>query len=185
MVKKLSMGQIIWDIANDPSPRQKVAKLHYYAKAYGRELKLTLGYLFDTRFEMGLPKGRPPVRGMTMEESRSQSASQAFYDHLGNLTKLVKTARQNWTDSDAENFFNKVYITCSPIDADLLVRMKDRDPPPGLTREVVKAAFPILESSWPQPVSANPAVSAKVETEETGEKRGRGRPKGAKNKVKA
>lgn len=149
-MKNVLMSSIINQVAKTPEMSKKVELLHKCSRSgLGKELKLLLGYMFDKRLEMGLPPGTPAIKTMPLRESANPNVVQFFYDALSRLHYLRKVARGNWKESDAQNFFNRLYSSCHPEDAALLVRIKDQNPPDGLTRDVVHKAFPLLEATWP------------------------------------
>jgi hypothetical protein len=103
--------------------------------------KKVLQLMFHPEVEFALPEGKPPFRYSQFNEHNM------LYSEVRRLYLFMKGApgTENLTPLKRESMFIGLLETVTPEDADLLLAMKEKvSPYPGLTKEVVVAAFPEL-----------------------------------------
>jgi len=144
---------------------------------------------YDPRVQWLLPKGRPPFRPLDPEGTEiallSQTRTLYLYVKDGNGPDLTQGKR--------EQLFHMLLEAVHPKDAEILLAMKEKSLPyPSLTKELMAEAFPGTIAGMPQieprsqfqdiPVPDSPKTKIAAQDAPKAGKRGRGRPKGSKNK---
>lgn len=142
---KLAIGEMIALAAQGDSDEQKVARLRHFDNAGLREI---LRYTFDSRLEWILPEGSPPFK-----KTEEVGAEGRLYSEVRKLYLFVKGGNLNLSMARREQLFITLLETVAPVDADLLLKVKERNLP-GLSRELVNKAFP--EMSLPVQTELTP-----------------------------
>jgi hypothetical protein len=177
------MANLIAKIEAQTTKERQVDFLKLYS-SYA--LKAVLGYGMDPGVKWLLPDGDPPFR--PLEVSTDQEGR--FYTECKKLIYFVDSPEgREVKQLKREQLFIQVLESIDPRDAQLLLRMKNRQI--KIMPEAIAEAFPNLWEAWGRNV-AKPVVIAEVPVvqvptfqAEDGEapiKRGRGRPKGSTKK---
>ncbi len=183
------MANLVAKIEAQTTKERQVDFLHLYS-SYA--LKAVLGYGMHPGVKWLLPDGDPPYR--PLEVSTDQEGR--FYTECKKLIYFVDSPEGRQVQQlKREQLFIQVLESLDPRDAQLLLRMKNRQL--KIMPEAVAIAFPNLWEAWGRsvakpvaaPVTEVPVIQDSTflpEAEETTVKRGRGRPKGStKKKVEA
>ena len=98
-----------------------------------------LQLMFHPDVKFALPEGKPPFTYSQFDEKNM------LYSEVRRLYLFMEGApgTENLTPLKKEVMFIEILQAVTPDDADLLLAMKDKKSPyPGLTKDVVIAAFP-------------------------------------------
>lgn len=165
-------------------------KLDFLRKHDSPSLREVLKYGLDPRIKWSLPPGKPPFKYAEIHENHGMLYSQARKLYL-----FVEGGSPNVSRVKRENLFIVMLESLWPNDADLICSIKDKIIPyEGIDTSLINEAFGWeMPASESQPFVAPPTrtMTATVdlskyipENMKVPAKRGRGRPKGAKNKPK-
>jgi Family of unknown function (DUF6433) len=130
---KPTLAYVLRTISEIKDKKQKVEAL----KTNGIEpLKAVLKGMFDPRIKFNLPEGDPPY---TPSEHNDPSAlmksTNMFFHFIEGGTQMTRIQR--------EKLFLQLLEAVDADDAKLILAMKEKKSPfPGLTKDVVIAAFP-------------------------------------------
>jgi len=182
------MANLIAKIEAQTTKERQVDFLKLYS-SYA--LKAVLGYGMDPGVKWLLPDGDPPYRAL--EASTDQEGR--FYVECKKLIYFVDSPEgREVKPLKREQLFIQVLESIDPRDAQLLLRMKNRQI--KIMPEAIAEAFPNLWEAWGRqtatPVAPLPPVEQEVELDnstfleydetQVPVKRGRGRPKGSTKK---
>lgn len=141
---KVALSDIIAAAGKEENLEVKVAILRKYDCPALREI---LRYTFDPRIQWILPPGSPPFK-----HTEEVGAEGRLYAEIRKLYLFVQGGNSNLSPIRREQLFITMLETVYPGDADLLLKMKDKNLP-GLTTEIVNTAYP--DMAIPQyPVSS-------------------------------
>lgn len=131
-----SIGWILKFTAELPNKEEKIKCLRANDN---HAIKTVLKHCFDPNIKWDLPEGAPPYEPLDEphQEGRLYSEVRTFYVFVEggpNVPKLRK-----------ETMFVELLESIAPEDAELMIGVKDKKLPfKGLTRKIVKEAFPGL-----------------------------------------
>lgn len=111
-------------------------------------LKDVLGYALNPSVSWLLPKSDPPYKEM----SKGSDAEGMLYSQTKMFQYFVawdgKPAHPNMTQLKREQLFVNVLECIDPRDAKLVLMIKNKQLPKGITLSVVKEAFPKMTEGW-------------------------------------
>lgn len=103
-------------------------------------VKDILRCIYDESIQFLLPEGKPPYNGCLAE-----SAAQSLNKTNLNYKYLVKGGpAPGMTSVKRENIFISMLETVRPEEAEILILMKDKKSLKGITKPIVKEAYPDL-----------------------------------------
>lgn len=130
---KVALSDIIATAGKEETLEVKVAILRKYDCPALREI---LRYTFDPRIQWILPPGSPPFK-----HTEEVGAEGRLYAEIRKLYLFVQGGNSNLSPIRREQLFITMLETVHPSDADLLLKMKDKNLP-GLSAEIVNMAYP-------------------------------------------
>ena len=142
---KYGIGEQLKIAASKRTKNAKIKSLHdAYAKC-GDPLVSFLKYTLKPNIKFLLPEGEPPYR----RNSKASDLQGQLYAELRKMKNFMLGGNHpNMKKQRREELFVQTLEALDPDDAEFLVLMKDKKLFPGLTREVVQAAFPIATKDW-------------------------------------
>lgn len=134
-----ALSEMLLEMENLETEKERVTFLQNLPRSYLRTAQTIFKYMFDPAIKFRLPEGAP-----SYEPSK--------YDNPGILVSesarfyiFVEGGHPTVTDRRLQELFVNVLSTVIPTDAELLIAMKEKKSPyKGLTKSVVKKAFPEL-----------------------------------------
>ena len=138
MVEKRSylVFEVIDKVAETKAKKDKVALLKQHDSTALRSL---LRATYDDSLQFNLPKGNPPYT-----ESSENSFPSNLHIQVKRLPKFIGTVKEGIDRINVESQFISMLESVHPREAELLCLMKDKKSIPGVTKAVVKEAFPNL-----------------------------------------
>ena len=128
--------------------KTKQEKLNILKSASSPVLKQILGLTYDPRVNWLLPEGTPPYTPLPENadaEITMGNASRQFYLFVEGNTETQRNLKQ----VKRESLFIQLLESVNPVEAKVLLGMKDRKLPyKGVTRKLVAEAFPNLAKDW-------------------------------------
>jgi hypothetical protein len=140
MNKRPALAQIIEKIETQKTKSKQVEFLKKYSC---KELKTVIGYAMDPGVTWLLPEGDPPFTPLV----QSTDQEGRFYNETDKLLYFIASPEgQNVKQIRREQLFIQVLESIDPRDAQLLLRMKNKQL--KIKKEAVKEAFPNLAANW-------------------------------------
>lgn len=175
---KLSISEIL-EQASQKTTRED--KINFLRTHDNQALRQILAYCFDPSVKWVLPEGRPPFKYSQAVEGHGM-----LYSQCRKLYLFIEGGNPHLHRLKREQLFIGLLESLDPKDADLVIAIKDKIMPyDGITPELVNEAlgmnFPVAPMVSPGVKTVEPPP---VPAPDQPVKRGRGRPKGAKNKPK-
>jgi hypothetical protein len=134
-----SLSEALVKIEEIDKESDRVAFLHSLPPVYQQASKVILKYMLDPRVKFRLPEGAPPY-----QESKEDNPGALIYE-VGRLYIFTEGGHPTVTDKRLQIIFVDILSSVIPTDAELLIAMKEkRSPYKGLTKSVVKKAWPEL-----------------------------------------
>ena len=125
---------------------KRYGRLTFLQKNSTPALKAVLGFCFDPKIEWLLPPGAPPHE-KNKKSMDLQSVLLADHRKLHIFVKSVEY--KDLRPAKREELFLQFLEELDPEDADLLLAIKDRKMPyKGVTKALIKDAFPNLAADW-------------------------------------
>lgn len=133
----LQIYEVLHNVNMTKSKKEKVEILKKYESW---ALKDTIRCAYDKTLKFVLPEGKPPYTPNT-ENSAPSSIIRRYKDY----SFFIKGgAGKDLPDYKREQMFIDLLESVHPEEALILIKMKDKQPFDGLTKEIVNAAFPGL-----------------------------------------
>ncbi len=110
-------------------------------------LKMILGYTYDPNIKWLLPESDPPYKQNSTADNEGQLEyeTRKFYLFIDGPSET----QQNLKPMKREQLFIDMLENLNPGDAKLLLAIKNRKLPyKGITKAIVKEAFPNLARNW-------------------------------------
>jgi len=133
---KLGLGEIFEKASQQKTKDEKIAVLQQYQSVQLLDL---IQYAYHPAISWDLPPGAPPYKPtdyLDQEGMLPRECRRLYLFVNGNGSRLSPTKLQN--------LFLQILECVAPKDAELLLLIKDRKLPKGLTKSVVEEAFPGL-----------------------------------------
>lgn len=133
------ISKILEDAENIKSKKDRVQFLrsHHPNKTMLRLLK----YTFDPEIKFALPAGNPPFK----ENDIIEEDMSGLYQEDRRLYLFIEGGNPNLHPIRRETLFIQLLESINPKEAKLMLAVKDKKLPyKGITKEVVKEAFPNL-----------------------------------------
>lgn len=138
-MRKLGISEILKKASEQKSTEDKVRVLR---ENNSPVLTMIIKYALDPTVVWDLPKGAPPYKENTYEDTQSM-----LYQEARRLYLFVKGGNNELTPLRREQLFIGLLESLDRDDAKLLCSIKDKKLPfKGITKKVVDAAFPGLIS---------------------------------------
>lgn len=141
------MKRKLYDILKEVSEFNPAADRHLYLRQYDSgALRTILKYTFDPEIKFLLPKGPAPYKPTDALDQEGR-----LYSEIRRLYLFVEGGNPNLSNLRREALFIQLLESIDPLDAELLVYVKDKKLPfKGITEKIVRKAFPDLLSQLPQ-----------------------------------
>lgn len=97
-------------------------------------------YAYDSRIKWLLPEGVPPFKA-----TRGADTQGMFYKEARRLYLFVEGGNSNLKPRRREELFIELLETIDGDDAEVVLKMKEKKLPYGITKKLVQEAFPHLE----------------------------------------
>lgn len=133
---KLGLGEIFEKASQQ---KTKAEKIEYLQQNQSQQLLDLIQYAYHDAITWDLPSGNPPYKPtdyLDQEGTLFRECRRLYLFVNGNGNRLSKTK--------LENIFIQILETIAPKDAELLLLVKERKLPKGLTKSLVEEAFPGL-----------------------------------------
>lgn len=134
---KLGIGEILKNAAEKKTAQEKI---EYLRANYNPTLATILQGAYDDGVVWDLPPGSPPYKPSELVDQEGQlytSARRLYLFAVGGHDTLKPLKR--------EALFIELLETVSPLDAEVLIAMKDKKlPHKSLTKKLISEAFPGL-----------------------------------------
>lgn len=136
-----SLGEILSKIEEVTTDPERVMFLQNIPGRYQGPMRTILKHMFDKNVKFLLPEGAPPY---VYKEAEASEAA-LLYD-IRRFYLFIEGGHPTLKQSKREAIFASMLETMIKPDAELFIAMKDkRSPYKGLTRAVVRKAFPDLD----------------------------------------
>lgn len=133
---KLGLGEILEKASQQRTKKDRVAVLHQYNC---RALQDLIQYALHPAITWNLPAGDPPYKPCSYLDQEGM-----LYKELRRLYIFVNDNGNRLKPSRLEMLFIELLESVAPKDAELLLMVKERKLPKGLTTSVIEEAFPGL-----------------------------------------
>lgn len=121
-------------------PKKKEDRIKILQENLGPQLAETLRLAYDDRIEWLLPEGEPPYKPNVLLDQEN-----VYYAELRKFYLFVKGGNDKLNQTKREKIFIDILEMVSPLDAKLVLCLKDRKLPFGsLSKELIQGAFPQL-----------------------------------------
>lgn len=133
---KLGLGEILENAGKLKTRKERV---EYLQKNDSRALQDLIQYALHPIIQWDLPKGNPPYKPCEFldQEDRLYQELRRFYLFVNGNGKNLKPAR-------LETLFIQILESLAPKDAELVLLVKDRKLPKGITQSIIDEVWPGL-----------------------------------------
>jgi hypothetical protein len=143
---KLGLGEILENAAKIKSRKEKI---EYLRKNDSRALQDLIQYAIHPGIHWDLPKGRPPYRPCEFLDQENM-----LYKEIKRLYMFCNGKGSNLHPIRLEVLFVQILESIAPKDAELLLLVKERKLPKGLTPALIEEIWPgLIPSEEDQKVS--------------------------------
>jgi hypothetical protein len=135
-MSKMAMSEILKRCAEFKKKEERVYALQQNCN---EQTKKVLQLMFHPDVKFALPEGKPPFNYSQFNENNM------IFSEVRRLYIFMEGSpgTEGINQTKRERLFIEILQAVAPDDADLLIAMKDKTSPyPGLTKDVVVAAFP-------------------------------------------
>lgn len=140
-LKKLAMHEILAQTAQIKDRGKQIEFLRLHGSKHLHE---ALAFSYDERIHWLLPATNPPYTPVTDDDEYTQMS---FHREcrLGKLYYFVHGGKgANINPSQRENIFIQLLESLDPRDAELLLTLKNKKLPDGITRELIEEAYGVM-----------------------------------------
>jgi hypothetical protein len=131
-----SISEIIDDVIAAPTKDEKIA---VFRKNDNVALKILLKMWFDKNLRWALPEGAPPYKPCEFPDQQAM-----LYQEVKRLYLFHEGGNPNLKPLKREQMFIQLLESMDPKDAKLLLQIKDKKVPKGISEKLVKESFPGL-----------------------------------------
>lgn len=104
-------------------------------------LRVTLWAIYNPKVKFDLPEGTPPYKVCDIVDQEH-----VLLREIRKIPYFVPEMSPNLTSAKRQQLFIELLENVAPADAELLIKMKDKQPVKGITLEIVLQAFPEIFS---------------------------------------
>lgn len=133
---RLSISEILENASRLGSDSDKIL---YLRQNYNGALTTVLKYAYDPSLKFLLPETSPPYTRLATGEGHGM-----LYHEARKLYLFVEGGNSNLTQNKREILFVQLLESVDPKDAELLICVKNKSLPYGITYDIVEQAFPGL-----------------------------------------
>ena len=134
---KLGIGEILQTAAKQKTAEEKIA---YLRENQSAGLLTILSGAFDDGVVWALPPGAPPYTPSKLVDQEA-----ALYTNIRRLYLFAVGGHATISQLKRESLFIELLESVSPLDAEVLIAMKDKKlPHKSLTKKLISEAFPGL-----------------------------------------
>jgi Family of unknown function (DUF6433) len=137
---KLGIAEIFKLIGNEKTKAGKIALIRQH---YSPTMEAVFQYALDSRIKWILPEGAPPYRSTKGGDTQGM-----FYKESRRLYLFVEgvaLSNPNVKPQRREQLFVEFLETIDGEDAEVVLKMKEKKLPNGITKKLVNEAIPQLE----------------------------------------
>lgn len=133
---RLGLGEILEKVSQQKSKKEKIDLLQQNDSQQLRDL---IQYALHPAITWNLPKGKPPYKVCEYLDQEGM-----LYREVRRLYLFVNDNGSRLSRAKLENLFIQMLECVAPKDAELLLLVKERKLPKGLTKSLIDEAFPGL-----------------------------------------
>lgn len=133
---RLGLGEIL---ENASKQKTRKDRADFLKKHDSRALQDIIQYALHPAITWNLPEGRPPYKPCDFLDQESR-----LYQEIRRLYLFVNGRGAHLPQLRLESMFVQILESIAPKDAELLLLVKERKLPKGLTPSVIEDAFPGL-----------------------------------------
>lgn len=138
------VAEVLEEVSKTRSSNEKAEILK---KNSSKALKDVLGYALNPYIKWLLPVGDVPYKPLS-KESDAQATLLRETKLFPNFVAMAGKPLRNLTKIKREALFIQLLESLDPDDAKLMVMIKDKKLPKGVTESAVRKAFPKLFENW-------------------------------------
>lgn len=142
---KLGLGEILFKASQIKNTKERE---DYLRQNDSRPLQDLIQYALHPEIKWDLPEGNPPYQPTSFLDQENM-----LYSEIRKLRLFVNGNGSRLTPTRLENLFIQILESVAPKDAELVLLVKDRKLPKGLTPSVIEDVWPGLIPDVDQKVS--------------------------------
>lgn len=133
---KLGLGEIL---ENTSKLKSKKERAEYLRKHNSRSMQDLIQYALHPEIKWDLPEGNPPYKPTEYLDQENM-----LYSQLKKLSLFVNGNGSNLKPARLEQIFIQILESVTPLDAELLLLVKERKLPKGITPSLIEEVWPGL-----------------------------------------
>ena len=138
---QLTLGE---RIKNIDAAKGKKAKLELLRKYDCKHLREIFRLNFDDSVKFLLPKGPVPFKPLAVPNNMPEVSESSLWTELRQMYLFVEGGHKTLKQPKRENLFIHLLEGLHPLEAEILIRLKDKKLKCGLTKDMLLEAYPGL-----------------------------------------
>lgn len=141
MKSRKTIGEIFQEISKARVKKERLEILKMYDSP---QIRQVIKMNFDETIQFDLPQGEVPYRRLKVPLNIPEAGDANLWLEIKKMYLYIKGGHKTLTPFKRQQLFIQLLEALHPIEADLLMKLKDKKLKCGLTRSVIDEAYPGL-----------------------------------------